>query len=73
MQLLTVEQQGMMVFDILEHNIHQPVIEGMCNRDKIEEHVTVGILSKNLPPMTQEDVDWVVMMINQLIQDGKYK
>ena len=71
--LLTAEQQGMMVFDILEKDIHQPILNGKCNKAKIEEHVTVGILSRNLPPMTQEDVDWVVLMINQLIKDGKYK
>ena len=40
--LLTAEQQGMLVFDILERDIHRPIKKGKCNRDKIEEHVTVG-------------------------------
>lgn len=70
--LLTAEQHGMLVFDILERNIHQPIKKGKCNRDKIEEHVTVGILAGALPPMKQEDVNWVIRMIDTLIKEGKY-
>lgn len=71
--LLTAEQQGMIVFDILEKGLHFPIVKGKCNRDKIEEHITVSILAMDLPPMTQSDVDWVITMIDTLIEQEKTK
>ena len=70
------KELGMMVLEILENDYHRPLVKGKCNRDSIEDRITVGILSKKLPPLTQKDVDIVCEMVDYLIEDfreGKIK
>jgi hypothetical protein len=50
---LTPAETGVVVFDILRNDFHRPFVEGKCNREKIEEQITIGILSGQLSPMTQ--------------------
>jgi hypothetical protein len=65
--LLTAEQQGSMVFHILEHGYHQPFVDGKANRDNIEEEITVGLYKQEIPPCTQEDVDWICDLVDAMI------
>lgn len=70
------KELGMMVLEILRNNYHRPFVNGKCNRDMIEERITVGILSGKLPPLTEKDVDIVCEMVDYLIEDfreGKIK
>jgi len=70
------KELGFMVLEILENDYHRPLVNGKCNRDLIEERITVGILAKKLPPLTQKDVDIVCEMVDYLLEDfreGKKK
>lgn len=60
------------VLHLLTNGHHKPIVQGKCNRDAIEEQLTIGILSRELPPMDQEDVDWVIALIDDVIDDYKH-
>lgn len=66
---LTPAETGVVVFDVLRNEFHFPLVDGKCNREKIEDQITIGILSGQLSPMTQDDVNFVCDMIDDLIQN----
>lgn len=68
--LLTAEQHGEMVFTILYNDFHRPFVKGKSNRDKIEENITIGIYSGEIPPCSQEDVDMVIALVDDLVTNG---
>lgn len=68
--LMTAEQHGEMVFTILYNDYHRPFVEGKANRDKIEEQITMAIYRGDLPPCSQEDVDMVITLVNDLLLNG---
>lgn len=67
--LLTSEQQGSMVFHILEKGYHQPFVDGKANREKIEDEITIGLYKGVIPPCNQEDVDWICDLVDTLIAE----
>lgn len=71
--LLTAEQQGQMVFHILQQGYHRPLVEGKANRDKIEDEIVKGLYSKEIPPLNEEDVDLVYVLVNELVEEYSEK
>ena len=67
--MLSAEQQGSMVFHILEHDYHRPFVDGKCNRENIEDQITIGIYQKEIPPLTKADVDWICDLVDCLIEE----
>lgn len=67
--LLTAEQQGHMVFHILQQGYHKPLIDGKANRDRIEDEITIGSYNNEIPPITDEDVDLIYTLVNELIEE----
>jgi len=67
--LLTAEQQGQMVFHILQQGYHRPLVEGKANRDKIEDEIVKGLYNKDIPPLNEEDVDVVCFLVDELIDE----
>ena len=67
--LLTAEQQGQMVFHILQQGYHRPLVEGKANRDKIEDEIVKGLYNKEIPPLNEEDVDVVCFLVDELIDE----
>lgn len=67
--LLNAETHGAIVFHILQQGYHQPFIEGLSNREKIEDEIVKGIYSKELPPMSQQDVDWICDLVDTMIKE----
>ena len=67
--LLTAEQQGQMVFHVLQQGYHLPLVEGEANRDKIEDEIVKGLYNKEIPPLNDEDVDVVCFLVNELIDE----
>lgn len=68
--LMTAEQHGEMVFTILYNDYHRPFVKGKANRDKIEEEITMGIYRGEIPPCSQEDVDMVITLVDDLLLNG---
>lgn len=66
MQLQTVTA-GQLCFGILENDFHRPFVNGKANRDKIEDMVTVGMLSKELGYVDKETVDLAIELVDDLI------
>ena len=67
--MLSAEVQGQMVFHILEQGYHQPFVDGKANRDKIEEEITIGMYKGEIPACTQEDVDWICDLVDNMITE----
>lgn len=71
--LLTAEQQGQMVFHILQQGYHRPLVDGKANRDKIEDEIVIGLYNKEIPPLNNEDVDLVYVLVNELVEEYSEK
>lgn len=69
MTYLNGKELGSLVFDILANDFHLPLIDGKCNREGVEEQITIGILSKALGPMSAEDVAAACELIDELISE----
>ena len=68
---LSDEMHSKMVMHILQSGFHLPIKEGKCNKAAIEEKIVVGLYQRDIPPLDQEDVDWICLLINDLITDYK--
>jgi len=51
------------------NDFHRPFINGKANRDKIEDMITIGMLSGELGYLNQATVDLAIEMIDDLIVD----
>lgn len=58
---------GVLAFDILRNDFHRPFVNGKANRDNIEEQITIGVLSGDLEPVTQKEVDLAINLVDDLI------
>ena len=67
--MLNGTDMGVMVFDILRNDFHQPIVDGKCNRDSIEEQITIGMYSGQLSPLSQSDVDMICDLVDDLIKE----
>jgi hypothetical protein len=54
-------------FDILLNDFHRPFVNGKANRDKIEDMITIGMLSGELGYLDQATVDLAIEMIDDII------
>ena len=63
----TARTLGVVAFDVLRNDFHRPFVKGKCNRRKIEDEITVGILSGKLGPMNEKDVKFVCDLVDDLI------
>ena len=61
---------GILALDILQNDFHRPVVNKKCNRDNIEEAITVGILAKDLGPISWEEVNLAMDLIDDLLENG---
>jgi hypothetical protein len=60
---------GILAVDIMRNDFHRPFVDGKCNRDNIEENVTIGILSGALEYyVDQEILDLAMSVIDDLIE-----
>ena len=58
-----------MVFHILQQGYHRPLVDGKANRDKIEDEIVIGLYNKEIPPLNNEDVDLVYVLVNELVEE----
>tara|TARA_Y100001937_G_C7078894_1_gene311937 strand:- start:928 stop:1146 length:219 start_codon:yes stop_codon:yes gene_type:complete len=65
------ETHTKMIIHILQEGHHLPLKKGKANRENIEDAITVGMYSKQVPALDQEDVDWICMLINDVLADHK--
>ena len=66
------ETHTKMIMHIRQEGHHLPLNKkGKVNREGIEDAITVGMYSKQVPALDQEDVDWICMLINDLVSDYK--
>ena len=70
MNLLSSKESGVVMYDVLRNDFHLPLVNGGCNRESIEDKITIGILSGHLKPMTQDDVNFICDTIDELIQSN---
>ena len=70
---MTAQQQGQMVFHILQQGYHKPLVDGKANRDNIEDEIVIGLYNGEIPPLEEDDVDLVYSMVNELISEHGVK
>ena len=68
MRLQTVSA-GELCFGILQNDFHRPFIDGKANRDKIEDMITIGMLSGELGYVDEETVDLAIKLVDDLITE----
>lgn len=63
-----------MVFHILQQGYHKPLVEGKANRERIEDKIIIGSYNNEIPPITDEDVDLIYTLVNELVEEhtGKW-
>lgn len=66
--LQTATDLGVVVFDVIRNDFHRPFVDGKCNRENIEDQITLGILSGQLGPMNESDVNFVCDLVDDLIE-----
>jgi hypothetical protein len=59
---------GSVAVDVLRHNFHQPIKNGKCNRENIEDAILEGVYSGELQAMNQADVKFVCDLIDDIIE-----
>lgn len=64
MQTVTAAQLSL---DILMNDFHRPYVNGKANRDKIEDMITIGLLSGEIGYVNQETVDLAIELIDDLV------
>lgn len=74
MYLQEADYIAQVALDILAQNLHRPYVDGKCNRECIEDAIFMGIYSKELEPMNENDVDFICSLLDSLIiEDGAKK
>jgi hypothetical protein len=53
--------------DIIYFELHLPLVDGKANRDRIEDEITIAMLSKELGYVDQRTVDLAICMIDEAI------
>lgn len=71
--MLNTTQIGEMALHVLQMDYHRPFVNGKSNRAKIEDMVTIGCYSGEIPPIAQSDVDMICDIVDDLINQYKVK
>jgi hypothetical protein len=58
---------GLHALSILENDLHTPIVNGKCNRERVEDLLLIAIYRKDIGPMVQEDVNLICEMLDDLI------
>lgn len=58
---------GLHALAILENDLHTPLVNGKCNRERIEELLLLAVYRKDIGPMVQEDANLICEMLDDLI------
>lgn len=59
--------------DILNLDLHQPIVDGKCNRNRIEEVLILGIYRKEVDPINQMDVDIIIDLLDSIVIENLTK
>jgi hypothetical protein len=54
--------------DIMYNGLHLPLVDGKANRDRIEDEITIAMLSNELGYVNQYTVDLAIEMIDEAIE-----
>lgn len=68
-RLNTINELGVVAFDILLLDAHRPFIKGKCNRQNIGDALFEGIYKGDFQPMNEADVDYVCDLVDILIEE----
>lgn len=59
---------GRVAFNVLFDDAHRPIVNGKCNKNSIEDFILDKIYTQEFGPMCQEDVNFIVETINEVIK-----
>ena len=61
---------GGLALDILQNGMHLPLEDGKVNIDHIEDQITIGLMTGDLQPITQEIVDLAISTVQELVDQN---
>ena len=61
---------GGLALDILQNGMHLPLDNGKVNIDHIEDQITIGLMTGDLQPITQEIVDLAISTVQELVDQN---
>lgn len=59
----------LLALDVLEQDLHKPIVDGKCNHERISDALFFAIYCGEIGPMTQKDVDFVCQILDDLVYD----
>ena len=66
-QMLEAKKAGALALDILQSNLHHPIENGKVNEDQIHDHITIGMYSGALGPISQNVIDLAISTVQDLV------
>ena len=67
--MLDAYDQGVIIMFLIEVKAHMPFIDNKANREKIADTITIAIYNKQIPPISQKDVDNICFMIDNMVNE----
>lgn len=66
---LTPEIGGKIAFYVVQNGMFEPMIDSNINVKNIEDFLVSGIYNKRLPAMTKDDADFIISVVEELVDD----
>lgn len=60
-----------LAIDVLQNGFHLPIVDGKVNRDNIEDQIIIGMYKKELPPVTDKQLNMTVENVQMLVEEFK--
>ena len=60
---------SLLVFDVLEHDQHKPLVNGKANRESIHDYLVRLVYNKSISPIRQHEADVVCELVDNLIEE----
>lgn len=60
-----------LALDILQNGFHLPITDGIVNKENIEDQIIIAMYKKELPPVTDRQLDMAIENVQMLVEEFK--
>lgn len=65
--MIEARKAGALALDILQGRIHYPIENGKINVEQIYDHITIGMYSGELGPISQSTIDLAIETVQDMV------
>lgn len=58
-----------LAIDIMQNGFHLPIKNGKVNRDHIEDEIIIAMYKKELPPITDTQLEMAIDSVQELVNE----